>query len=118
MSSIVLTYSISIHTHADDTNLCMGFQPVSNSSIFMYTIKTCLDEVKSHISANYLKFNVDKTKIVFYAHETKLELYRIRLQMLRRKETLRVRKVFRHRSKKVVKWKNSRCNYKPKFELQ
>ena len=38
------------------------------------------------MSANYLKLIVDETQVVFHAHETKLELHRIRLQMLRRKE--------------------------------
>ena len=42
----------------------------------MYTIKTCLDEVKCYMSANYLKLNVDKTQVVSCGHETNLELYR------------------------------------------
>ena len=78
LSSIVLKYNISIHTYADDTNLYMGFQPVNNFSISMHTIKTCLDEVKSYMSANYLKLNVDKTQVVFCGHETNLKLHRPR----------------------------------------
>ena len=63
LEKIVTKYGLSIHLYADDTQVYFSFD-VNCSCPDLSMMKHCFAEIKSWMSANYLKLNDDKTEFV------------------------------------------------------
>ena len=60
-------YGLCIHLYADDSNLCIGFNPLTEASITMLHINNSLNDIKQWMVSNFLRINIDKTDGMFLA---------------------------------------------------
>ncbi len=60
---ILQKHDISYHFYADDTQLHLSFDP-SESCAAIKRLNSCLADIRSWMSANYLKLNSDKTELL------------------------------------------------------
>ena len=79
LSKLVEDQGLKIHSFADDTNIYLGFKPISEFSDSKMKLAQCINSVQSYMASNYLKLNVDKTQILVCGSSTNLELYCSRL---------------------------------------
>ncbi len=64
LGSIFKKHSVSFHCYADDTQIYMPFQ--KNDKNVLTPLLNCLRDVKSWMASNFLKFNDNKTEIIFF----------------------------------------------------
>ena len=66
ITKIAERYGLSIHNYADDTQLYIGFKAsdINNVSVTTEHIHSCLNEIKSWMTGNFLKINPGKTKFL------------------------------------------------------
>lgn len=64
ISEIAYRHGLLIHVYADDTQLYISFKPLSESTDAVLCITNCLVEIKKWMSCNFLKLNVNKTKVM------------------------------------------------------
>ena len=76
LSKIALKYGLFIHIYADDTQLYIGFRPLSEYSDTIKRITLCLEEIKIWMFSNFLKLNVNKTKVLLIGSPTNTHFYR------------------------------------------
>ena len=78
MVRIAESHGLHVHFYADDSQMYTGFSPlITESSAYMSTIKNCLSDVKVWKHANFLKINMDKTNVMFFAHSQELNLFTV-----------------------------------------
>ena len=52
-----------MHFYADDTQLYIGIDPNQDLSSTLDVINSCLKDLKTWMSTNFLKLNIDKTNV-------------------------------------------------------
>ena len=66
-----------MHLYADDTQLYIGIDPSKNMSITLNKINSCLDDLKTWMSEQFLKLNVEKTNVIFIGKQNLLDRHSI-----------------------------------------
>ena len=61
---IAKRHGFSIHLYADDTQLYISFNPLSEKIDIEESIKACLNDIKQWMTLNFLKLNEDKTEML------------------------------------------------------
>ncbi len=64
LESIFRKQGVSFHCYADDTQIYMPFQ--KNDKNVLTPLLNCLRDIKSWMASNFLKFNDNKTEIIFF----------------------------------------------------
>ena len=77
MAYIAEKYGLNVHLYADDSELYIGFSPLTETSQCKISIENCLNEIKGWMHANFLKINMDKTKVMFFGRHQELNLFTI-----------------------------------------
>ena len=67
LPTIAAKYNISFQSYADDSHLYVGFDPLSNYTETMSTVKKCIHEIEVWMKSNFLQMNVGKTEVLFIA---------------------------------------------------
>ena len=78
MIEIAAQYGLSIHMYADDTQLYIAFQPLTDNFPNQGVedkIEKCLGEIKKWMSLNFLKLNPEKTDLIFIGRKNKLNAF-------------------------------------------
>ena len=63
LPAVVSKYDTSFQSYADDSHA--GFDPLSNYTETMSTVKQCIKEIELWMKSNFLQMNVDKTEVLF-----------------------------------------------------
>ena len=71
------SFGLSIHLYADDSQMYIGFSPLTESTATMSTITSCLQEVEKWMKLNFLKINIGKTNIIFFGRPLDLQLFNV-----------------------------------------
>ena len=63
LGNIARSHGLLYHLYADDNQLYLSFRPLDPASLkcSLDSVLKCVDEIKEWLSANFLKFNGDKT---------------------------------------------------------
>ena len=75
LDEIVREYDIIPHVYADDTNLYLGFNPINSFTQALSKVSECFDCIMNYMRENFLKLNVDKTKVLLCGKPTAIDLY-------------------------------------------
>ena len=75
MINVAASHGFSLHLYADDSNLYIGFNPLSMATITMNNVKDCLDDIRVWMCSNFLKINLDKTNVMFFGRTQELNLF-------------------------------------------
>ena len=78
---IARKHQLSAHLYADDSQLYLGFSPVSETTCAMTQVKSCLADVQYWMNDNFLKLNLDKTKVIFFGRKNDFSLFSIDLSL-------------------------------------
>ena len=62
LGNIIRNHSINFHCYADDTQLYLSIKPDESNQLSK--LQTCLKDIKSWMSCNFLMLNSEKTKII------------------------------------------------------
>ena len=81
MARIAADYGLKIHFYADDSEMYIGFSPLTEASQSMLAVKQCLDVIKCWMHANFLKINMDKTKVMFFGRHQELSLFTVHVNI-------------------------------------
>ena len=76
LADIAKKHGLSIHIYADDTQIYIGFKPLSDHADTMKRIECCLMDIKRWMQANFLKLNVNKTEVLLIGSKTNTKLHR------------------------------------------
>ncbi len=71
LEEIMQKHNISHHFYADDTQLYLSFDP-SEANQAMDRLNKCLADIRSWMSANFLKLNSEKTELLLIGHPKRL----------------------------------------------
>ena len=77
MAKIAEKYGLNVHFYADDSELYIGFSPLTEASQSMLLVKACLNEIKGWMHTNFLKINMDKTNVMFFGRYQELNLFTV-----------------------------------------
>ena len=75
LPAVVSKYDTSFQSYADDSHLYAGFDPLSNYTETMSTVKQCIKEIELWMKSNFLQMNVDKTEVLFIAKPHMLSIF-------------------------------------------
>ena len=92
IEKIANKYGLSIHIYADDTQLYIGFESLTEKNDTKTAIEKCLDDIKRWMSLNFLKLNSDKTDLIYIGKKSKLTSFS-GLQITHENETLASSKI-------------------------
>ena len=67
LPAIAANFGISLHSYADDSHLCVGFDPLVNYAETVEKMQSCIMQIEGWMKSNYLQLNVDKTEVLFVA---------------------------------------------------
>ena len=81
LAEVIKRFGLQAHFYADDSELYVGFSPLSQVSTTLMTIKNCLYEVKNWMQTNFLKLNLDKTQVTFFGRALDFNLFDINLTL-------------------------------------
>ena len=70
-------FNAKVHSYADDTTIYLNFNPISDFKTVLLTLKKCLHKIKSSMSQNMLKLNLDKTQLLVCGKKRLLHLYQV-----------------------------------------
>ena len=76
LSDIAEKYGLLIQIYADDTQLYIGFKPLSDYADVMKRIESCLLDIKEWMQRNFLKLNVSKTEVLLIGSKTNTKVHR------------------------------------------
>ena len=62
LGNIIRNHSINFHCYADDTQLYLSIKPDESNQLSK--LQTCLKDIKSWMSCNFLMLNSEKTEIL------------------------------------------------------
>ena len=62
LGNIIRTHSVSFHCSADDTQLYSSIKPEQSNQLTK--LQTCLKDIKTWMSCNFLLLNSDKTEVI------------------------------------------------------
>ena len=74
-------FGLDIHLYADDSQLYVGFCPLTETTVTMHTIISCLQEIEKWMHKNFLKINIDKTNVIFFGRSIDLQLFSVDLTL-------------------------------------
>ena len=77
MVRIAEKYGLQVHFYADDSEMYIGFSPLTEASKSMLAVKKCLNEVRNWMHANFLKINMGKTNVMFFGRHQELNLFNV-----------------------------------------
>ena len=67
LADIAAKHGLLYHCYADDTQLCVAFNPNSSVKKTILNIEACISAVKQWMRSNLLKLNDDKTEFIIFA---------------------------------------------------
>jgi hypothetical protein len=77
---VVNYHNLNMDFYADDTQLYIGIDPSHDISITLKNINSCLDDIQTWMSSNFLKLNVEKTNVLFIGKQSLLDKYPVTFQ--------------------------------------
>ena len=68
LASIVRRHNMQLHLYADDSTIYMSLDPanVTDIELTIFTIQSCIKDVKEWMTANYMKLNEGKTQLIIF----------------------------------------------------
>ena len=81
LGEVIKHFGLQAHFYADDSELYIGFSPLSQMSSTAVTIKRCFVEVKKWMQINFLKLNADKTKVTFFGRSADFNLFDVQFTL-------------------------------------
>uniref|UniRef100_A0A3Q2NWF9 Reverse transcriptase domain-containing protein n=1 Tax=Fundulus heteroclitus TaxID=8078 RepID=A0A3Q2NWF9_FUNHE len=68
IGKIIRQHGINFHCYADDTQLYLSINPDESNQLLR--LQSCLDDIKSWMTLNFLHLNSDKTEVVIFGPES------------------------------------------------
>ena len=65
LGNIIRTHSVNFHCYADDTQLYLSIKPEQSNQLTK--LQTCLKDIKTWMTRNFLLLNSDKTEVIILA---------------------------------------------------
>ena len=62
LGNIIRTHSVNFHCYADDTQLYLSIKPEQSNQLTK--LQTCLKDIKTWMTRNFLLLNSDKTEVI------------------------------------------------------
>ena len=70
-------HGLDAHFYADDSQIYIGFNPLTTTTVTVKTIQDCVHDIDHWMSINFLKLNISKTKVIFFGRPNDFRLYDI-----------------------------------------
>ena len=68
-------HGFNAHLYADDCELYIGFNPLAENTSNALAVQACFHDIKMWMQHNFLKLNIDKTKVIFFGRYQELNFY-------------------------------------------
>ena len=80
LSDVCKEINLKMHSYADDTTLNLGFNPLSEFNTVLGILQKCFCKIKTWMSQNLLKLNLDKSQLLVCGKKRLLKLYQVDIE--------------------------------------